>query len=161
MSILQYVLLTAMLIAALWRILWILKERYVGFGWVLEWRDDHLTVVSRLIESPSGEACVRLGSTIVEYAGERVVSWDQAKRLFERKVKKGESQAFRIAFDGKEHALVMKARTVQGPIPIYGPFTPTNCRRYDIVYGMRRCGRTGQLYETRRPNRAWQSLRGT
>ncbi len=153
-------------LALAWATYRFFKQWYVGFGWLLDYdkKSQQVYIVSRLLDSPSGRAGVKNKSRLLNYNGIPLIfsSGQEWLQFFESlpKLRNGEERSFLIQ-EGKEvRSITLRATVIRGPIPYYAEFTPQSQRKFDIVYGIRRCSRTDLYFETRRLNKAWQAQRG-
>ena len=140
------------------------KNRYIGFGWMLDWVDGKVIVLTRLLDSPAGRAEVPIGSVLLKYEHTMLtfLTGDEWSKFMDKlpKPERGDKMHFRIKTpEGEIRRIELIAEVIQGPIPLFPPLTPDSARRFDIVYGVRRCPKTGATYEVRRPNKAWKALR--
>ncbi len=150
-----------------WAIYRHFRTRYIGFGWVLEYREDTHDVIvsSRLLNGPAGKVGINNNSILLEYDGVpmRFASEEEWAAFFANrpKLKPGMSRRFLLKQGDAVLNVEMKACVIHGGVPMYHAPTPRHQRKFDVVYGMGRCKKTGLLYETTRPNWAWSSLRGS
>lgn len=157
MSVSQIVVVCIIVVILLGARLSRYDERYapfVGHGWTLGWRNGRVRVITRLFESPSGRAGVRMGSVVLEYAG-HPMAFESAKEFatFMAELPRpaiGDVQTFRILDDTGERVMELVAETIYPPIPYYPPLPPLDPADAHLFrHGMFYCERTGQIVHTR------------
>ena len=120
------------LLCILWYYWFRLRHRYIGAGWVLNFKNDDGTVYveTRLLKSPAGAAGVHLGDRLVTYndiaelnLGDIALSEERFKKLEQalgfRNHHKGDPIDCILERNGELISVNMRAGIVQGPIPIY------------------------------------------
>ena len=132
--------------------------RFIGYGWKLRWCDGQIVVVSRLLDSPSGRAGVRIGSIVLEFDGHPMV-FDSGESFvaFMKALPRpalGTEASFRLMVGTTERVVTLKAEMIQPPIPTYGPLPPLDpADAHLVTEGMLYCLRTGQVVPVRHLSR--------
>lgn len=141
----------------LWRFVYKLRYRYIGYGWVFDWKDGEVFVLTRLLKSPSGRAEVQLGARILEYNGEPMVFDSREdflaiyKTLRAKKVGQKVSVKIRESFsrgEFQERTITMEAEVIWGPIPYYGNWSSEEMSSMQTQghFVPRECNKTGAYY---------------
>lgn len=128
---------------------------YIGYGWMLDWRDGKVIVLSRLLKSPSGRAGVKIGSVLLSYNGKKMnfkTAEDFTSYMDARPEPDFDEVAvFCLQENGRKVTIEMRAETIRSRIPYYPPLPPLTAwgrmsTKEDVGY----CRATGQHYIIRR-----------
>ena len=134
MSYVFLALAASALLCILWYYWFRRRHRYIGAGWVLNFKNDDGTVYveTRLLKSPAGVAGVHLGDRLVTYngvdiaelnLGDIALSEERFKKLKQalgfRDHRKGDWIDCILERNGELISVNMHADVIQGPIPIY------------------------------------------
>jgi hypothetical protein len=132
------------------------RERYVGYGWSLGWREGKVIVLSRFLDSPSGREQVRIGSCLLQHNG-TAMEFESGEgfrnfMLSQPRPTLGELSTFRLKFGDEEKEVVLAAEMIQGPIPVYTfpSIDPSDAWKYR--QGLLYCRRTGQMVPVLSPS---------
>lgn len=132
-------------------------ERYIGYGWKLEWLDGVVYVRSRHLNTPAGRAGVIIESVMLSYDGHPMEfatkeEFLEAINRFGRPKEVGHESTFRLRHQEKEYEVTLKAEVIHGPIrynhiPNEAEMEAMQ-RDPNVVVGMLDCLETGQLVPT-------------
>ncbi|MEY3783708.1 MAG: hypothetical protein RLZZ230_30 [Candidatus Parcubacteria bacterium] len=160
---LVFELIVALVFFALILSLWMnerkyLKEhQYPGFGFLLNWKDDVFTVAAVLLTGPADLAGVRAGDTLHGW-GEMPFAFKENQEcvqwLNEHRLVIGDSRTYIFSHQGsdEQYSVLLKAVTIQGPIPVYGQLPEYVLSNPFYVKGMSVCKKTGVLVENNNLN---------
>lgn len=153
------IVLIVALVLLLWRLVYKLSKRFIGYGWLVTYKDGNVIALTRFLESPAGRAGVHFGAIILEINGEKVfyeseetylADFKQGKgRLSAKKV--GEKVVVKIREGEFERTIIMFAEVIWGPIP-YHERLPDDLPHYLYKTYPVQDQRTGQYYV-----KAWYS----
>lgn len=131
------------------------EERYIGFGWVLGYNGDSVTVDTLLLNSPAYKGGVRHGDVIRYYNDSELAGCSvKEKHHLTRSndLTFGDIIKVDIERNGERlPAFILAAEVIQGPIPVYD--TPVKFNGDDdwrVEHGIGYCRRTGVFYATER-----------
>lgn len=128
---------------------------YIGYGWMLDWRDGKVIVLSRLLKSPSGRAGVKIGSVLLSYNGDKMSfrTVEDFTSYMDARTEPDldEAATFCLQEHGRKVTIEMRAETIRSRIPYYPPLPPlTAWGRMCTKEYIRYCRATGQRYIVRR-----------
>lgn len=140
------------------RRLYLRKNRYIGYGWMLEFNKEKLGPVivrARLIKSPAGRVGIPNGALLLVHAGVKMEfdSGDAFQAWIDSrgKPKKGDELKCLVSYGGRDYEVTMHAEVIQGPIPTYGRW-PERETGWELIHTRDElwvCPKTGALYERR------------
>jgi len=136
----------------LWQFVHKVRNRFIGYGWLVTYKDGNVVVLTRLLESPAGRAKVNSGAVILEVNGEKIFYDSKETYLADFKQGKGRLSAkkvdeeviVKIREGESERTITMKAEVIWGPVPYHEPL-PDLPHHLWKTWPMQD-PRTGQLY---------------
>lgn len=122
---------------------------YAGYGWLLDWSEGGVMVMTRLIKSPSGRAGVGIGDIILEYDG-YLMCFDSSASFKSWLANRPQHQVgavttFRISDGDTDRLVELEAEMIRSRIPYYPPSRPIDPDHRHLFHeGLGRCPQTGQ-----------------